>query len=40
MNVDDSPPQCEKCGGESRRVITVTPVVFRGNGFYTNDKRK
>jgi putative FmdB family regulatory protein len=40
MNVDDSPPRCEKCDGESRRVITLTPVVYRGKGFYNTDKSR
>jgi len=38
MNVDDLPPHCKECGGKSRRVITLTPVIYRGKGFYNTDK--
>ena len=31
---------CEKCGGNSKRIFTPPHIVFTGDGFYTTDKRE
>ena len=31
---------CPVCGGESRRVLQVPPILFKGGGFYVTDNRK
>ena len=31
---------CPECGGEVRRVIGATGVIFKGSGFYVTDNRK
>jgi len=32
--------RCPKCGGSSRRVISLPAVIFKGSGFYSTDNRK
>ena len=38
----DAPSEgrCERCGGPSRRVISLPAVIFKGSGFYSTDNRK
>ena len=38
----DAPTEqrCERCGGSSRRVISLPAVIFKGSGFYSTDNRK
>ena len=31
---------CPKCGGRSRRLISMPAVIFKGSGFYSTDNRK
>ncbi len=31
---------CPRCGGRSRRQISLPAVIFRGSGFYSTDNRK
>jgi putative FmdB family regulatory protein len=31
---------CPQCQGRARRVISSTPVIFKGSGFYITDSRK
>lgn len=37
--LDDGPSTCEKCGGDLRRVLYPTGIIFKGSGFYRNDSR-
>ena len=38
----DAPTEqrCLKCGGSSRRLISLPAVIFKGSGFYSTDNRK
>jgi putative FmdB family regulatory protein len=37
--LEDGPSVCELCGGELRRVIYPSGIIFKGSGFYRNDSR-
>jgi putative FmdB family regulatory protein len=37
--VEDGPSVCELCGGELRRVLFPTGIIFKGSGFYRTDSR-
>ena len=37
--LEDGPEACERCGGQLRRVVHPTGIIFRGSGFYKNDSR-
>ena len=37
--LEAGPSTCEKCGGELRRVLFPTGIIFKGSGFYRNDSR-
>jgi putative FmdB family regulatory protein len=37
---EDGPSVCERCGGELRRVLYPTGIIFKGSGFYRTDSRK
>jgi putative FmdB family regulatory protein len=37
--LEDGPSTCERCGGELRRVIHPTGIIFKGGGFYKTDSR-
>jgi putative FmdB family regulatory protein len=37
--LDDGPTACERCGGQLRRVIHPTGIIFKGGGFYKTDSR-
>jgi predicted nucleic acid-binding Zn ribbon protein len=37
--LDDGPSVCERCGGELRRVLYPTGIIFKGSGFYKTDSR-
>ena len=37
---DDPVKTCPECGGEVRRVIQPTGIIFKGKGFYATDNRK
>lgn len=37
--LEDGPTVCERCGGELRRVLYPTGIIFKGSGFYRNDSR-
>lgn len=37
---DDAITICPECGGEVRRVIHPTGIIFKGKGFYATDHRK
>src|ERR671914_307414 len=36
---DPGPEICETCGGELRRVLYPTGIIFKGSGFYRTDSR-
>ena len=36
---ESGPDQCERCGGELRRVFFPTGIIFKGSGFYKTDSR-
>lgn len=36
---DESLKECEKCGGEVRRLLYPVGIVFKGSGFHINDYR-
>jgi putative FmdB family regulatory protein len=37
--LEDGPTECERCGGELRRVFHPTGIIFKGGGFYKTDSR-
>jgi putative FmdB family regulatory protein len=37
--LDAGPSACDRCGGELRRVLYPTGIIFKGSGFYRNDSR-
>jgi len=37
--LEEGPSVCEVCGGELRRMIFPTGIIFKGSGFYRNDSR-
>ena len=37
--LDEGPSVCERCGGELRKVIHPTGIIFKGGGFYKTDSR-
>ena len=37
--LEEGPKVCERCGGELRRVIYPTGIIFKGSGFYRTDSR-
>ena len=37
--LEDGPGECERCGGQVRRVVHPTGIIFRGSGFYKTDSR-
>lgn len=36
---EDGPSVCEICGGQLRRVLYPTGIIFKGSGFYSTDSR-
>ena len=36
---EDGPTACEVCGGELRKVIHPSGIIFKGSGFYKTDSR-
>lgn len=37
---DEPLTECERCGGELRRVFHPVGVLFKGSGFYSTDSRR
>ena len=37
--IEDGPTACELCGGQLRRVLFPSGIIFKGEGFYRNDSR-
>ena len=41
QHFNDEPVKvCPECNGETKRLIGPVGVVFKGSGFYVNDKNK
>jgi predicted nucleic acid-binding Zn ribbon protein len=38
--LEQGPSVCERCGGELRRVLYPTGIIFKGSGFYRTDSRE
>ncbi len=36
---EDGPTVCEQCGGQLRRMLYPTGIIFKGSGFYRTDSR-
>jgi putative FmdB family regulatory protein len=36
---EEGPSTCERCGGQLRRVLFPTGIIFKGAGFYKTDSR-
>jgi putative FmdB family regulatory protein len=37
--LEPGPTVCERCGGELRRILYPTGIIFKGSGFYRTDSR-
>jgi putative FmdB family regulatory protein len=37
--LEEGPTTCERCGGELRRILYPTGIIFKGSGFYRTDSR-
>jgi len=37
--LEDGPTTCPHCGGQLRRVLHPTGIIFKGSGFYRTDSR-
>jgi putative FmdB family regulatory protein len=37
--LEDGPSECVRCGGQLRRVVHPTGIIFKGSGFYKTDSR-
>jgi putative FmdB family regulatory protein len=37
--LEEGPTECERCGGQLRRVVHPTGIIFKGSGFYKTDSR-
>ena len=37
--LEDGPTECDRCGGQLRRVFHPTGIIFKGGGFYKTDSR-
>ena len=37
--LEEGPTVCERCGGELRRVLYPSGIIFKGSGFYRTDSR-
>lgn len=37
--LEDGPSECEHCGGQLRRLVHPTGIIFKGSGFYKTDSR-
>jgi len=36
---EEGPSVCDRCGGQLRRVIYPSGIIFKGSGFYRTDSR-
>jgi len=37
QSINDDPPQCPVCNGETERIISVPSLRFKGKGFHVTD---
>jgi putative FmdB family regulatory protein len=37
--LEEGPSTCERCGGQLRRMLYPTGIIFKGSGFYRTDSR-
>ena len=37
--LEEGPTACERCGGELRRLVSPSGIIFKGSGFYKTDSR-
>lgn len=37
--LEDGPTACDRCGGELRRLVSPSGIIFKGSGFYKTDSR-
>jgi putative FmdB family regulatory protein len=37
--LEDGPTACDRCGGELRRLVSQSGIIFKGSGFYKTDSR-
>ncbi|HEY92517.1 MAG TPA: hypothetical protein G4O17_02080 [Dehalococcoidia bacterium] len=37
---EDGATPCPQCQGDSRRLFSPAPIIFKGSGFYVTDNRK
>lgn len=37
---DDSPVVCPKCGSPAQQVFSPVTVIFKGEGFYSTDRKQ
>jgi putative FmdB family regulatory protein len=37
---DEILSECPKCKNKIRRVFSLSPIIFKGSGFYSTDTRK
>jgi putative FmdB family regulatory protein len=37
--LEEGPSTCERCGGQLRRMLFPTGIIFKGSGFYRTDSR-
>ena len=37
--LEDGPTACARCGGELRRLVSPSGIIFKGSGFYKTDSR-
>lgn len=41
QSMQDEPlSECPKCKNKIRRVFSLSPIIFKGSGFYSTDNRK
>jgi putative FmdB family regulatory protein len=37
--LEEGPSTCARCGGQLRRILYPTGIIFKGSGFYSTDSR-
>ena len=36
---ENTPVSCPQCGGNTQRIFSPVPIIFKGSGFYSTDSR-
>ena len=39
MNKNDEQIKCQRCGGDTKKLISAPGFILKGKGFYCNDKK-